>query len=36
MEVFCAVAPLFLWLGAALLAITYLPWLTTGLLAMKS
>jgi tripartite ATP-independent transporter DctM subunit len=35
-EIFRAVAPLFLWLGAALLAITYLPWLSTGLIAMKS
>lgn len=36
MEVFRAVAPLFLWLGAALLVITYFPWLSTGLLALMS
>lgn len=36
MEVFRAVAPLFLWLGAALLVITYFPWLSTALLAFMS
>jgi TRAP-type C4-dicarboxylate transport system permease large subunit len=34
-EVFRAVAPLFLWLAAALLAITFIPWLSTGLLTLQ-
>jgi C4-dicarboxylate transporter DctM subunit len=31
-EVFAAVAPLFVWLVGALILITYVPWLTTGML----
>lgn len=34
-EVFRAVLPLFLAVGAALLAITYVPWLSTGVFALR-